>query len=82
MKYTFTSNLLQSFVPRGKEVEEFSGELFEFAQRFGLLPPPGLPAGNHWHPHLLHLPSIDIPHSAAVIPFYASVNFILQVQNF
>lgn len=54
-----TSNQLQCFPPRGEQIEELSGALFEFTQEFGSLPFPGLPFGNRRHPHLLHLPVME-----------------------
>lgn len=56
---SLTSNQLQGFPPRGEQIEELSGALFELTQEFGSLPFPGLPVGNRRHPHLLHLPAME-----------------------
>lgn len=54
-----TSNQLQCFSPRGEQIEELSGALFESTQEFGSLSSPGVPFGNRGRPHLLHLPAME-----------------------
>lgn len=54
-KCIFTTNLLQSSAPQSEEMQRLLDRLSDSAQSSGLFPSPRLLAGNHRHPHLLHL---------------------------